>query len=162
MEVDVDDFVRQCLHCVDSKAGELDPCPLGQPIHREGIGEVSRFYFHHVGGGWPLGNHGVGNVARKSIFAINEDVSDYGWLESAAACPAAVTGETLLCSCAAMGVPRVSVRATARHFKNRTLQSAVEALDTPHRFAVANLTVDQCQDRACDTRDMAHFQGDSA
>lgn len=96
MEVDVGDFVRQCLHCVENKVGELEPCPLGQLIHGEGIGEVVCFYVHHAGSGGPLGNHGVGNVASKSIFAIDEDVSGSAWLESAAACPAAVTGKTLL------------------------------------------------------------------
>ena len=33
MEVHVTEFVKQCLHCMDSKAGEKIPRPLGDTVH---------------------------------------------------------------------------------------------------------------------------------
>lgn len=37
MVADVGDFVGQCLFCVDSKAGELKPPPLGELVHGDGV-----------------------------------------------------------------------------------------------------------------------------
>ena len=34
MEIHVTEFVKQCLHCMDSKAGEKIPRPLGETMHR--------------------------------------------------------------------------------------------------------------------------------
>ena len=43
MAADVRDFVKQCLHCVDSKAGEMVPRPFGETVHGTRVGEVLQF-----------------------------------------------------------------------------------------------------------------------
>lgn len=96
------------------------------------------FDFPHIRGGGPLGKHGVGNVASKHRHTIVEDVNGYVWLKPVEASTVAVTAETVLGWCVAMGVPRVSMNDTARHFKNQALRLVTEALGTSHRFAVAN------------------------
>ena len=43
MEVHVTGFVKQCLQCIDSKAGEKVPRPLGKTVHGTRTGEVLYF-----------------------------------------------------------------------------------------------------------------------
>ena len=40
IEEHVAEFVKQCLHCMDSKAGEKVPRPLGETVHGTRPGEV--------------------------------------------------------------------------------------------------------------------------
>lgn len=43
IEAEVDDFVRQCLHCVKSKVEKLELRPLGELMHGEEVGEAIAF-----------------------------------------------------------------------------------------------------------------------
>ena len=49
------EFVEQCLHCMDSKAGEKVPRPLGETVHGTRPGEVLYFDYLYVGDSGPLG-----------------------------------------------------------------------------------------------------------
>lgn len=40
MYEDVTEFVQQRLHCVDARAGNGVPCPLGEMLYGTEIGEV--------------------------------------------------------------------------------------------------------------------------
>lgn len=44
-------FVRQRLHCVDSRVGEVKPHPLGEVMHDEGLGKVIPFESPPIGAG---------------------------------------------------------------------------------------------------------------
>ena len=59
MEVHVTEFVKQYLHCMDSKAGEKIPRPLGETVHGTRLGEVLHFDFLYVGDSGPLGKDGL-------------------------------------------------------------------------------------------------------
>lgn len=48
----------------------------------------------------------MGSVVPEYLLVIVEDINACTWMEPAAACTAAVTAETLLRLCTAMGVPR--------------------------------------------------------
>ena len=48
IETDVGSFVKQCLHCIDGKAGILKPHPLGAVVHGKEVGEVLNFDFLHI------------------------------------------------------------------------------------------------------------------
>ena len=50
MESHVREFVRQCLRCVVTRAGEIVPRPYGETVHGTAPGEVFRFDFLYVGG----------------------------------------------------------------------------------------------------------------
>ena len=48
-------FVKQCLHCMDSKAGEKIPRPLGETVHGRRLGEVLHFDYLYMGDSCLLG-----------------------------------------------------------------------------------------------------------
>ena len=49
MKEDVAEFVQQCLHCVDSRAGNVVPRPLGGIFHGTEVGEVLHFDYLKIG-----------------------------------------------------------------------------------------------------------------
>ena len=49
MEEHVTEFVKQRLHCMDSKPGEKVPCPLGETVHGTRPGQVVHFDYLCVG-----------------------------------------------------------------------------------------------------------------
>ena len=59
MESHVREFVRQCLYCVDTRAGEIVPRPYGDTVHGTAPGEVDHFDFLYVGGSGPEGSEGL-------------------------------------------------------------------------------------------------------
>ena len=58
IEVHVTEFVKQCLHCMDSNAGEKIPRPLGETVHGRRPDEVLYFDYLHVEDSGPLGKDG--------------------------------------------------------------------------------------------------------
>ena len=58
-EEHVAEFVQQCLHCMNSKAGEKVPRPLGETMHGTRPGEVIHFDCLHLGASGPLGDDGL-------------------------------------------------------------------------------------------------------
>ena len=59
MEDHVKEFVKQCLHCMDSKAGEKVPRPLGETVHGTSPGEVVHIDYLYVGESGPMGGDGL-------------------------------------------------------------------------------------------------------
>ena len=49
MESHVREFVHQCLHCVDTRAGEIVPRPYRDTVHGTAPGEVVHFDFLYQG-----------------------------------------------------------------------------------------------------------------
>ena len=43
MEAQMREFVRQCLHCADTRSGDVVPRPLGKTVHGTAPNEVVRF-----------------------------------------------------------------------------------------------------------------------
>ena len=139
MERHVTEFVRQCLHCMDSKAGEKIPRPLGETVHGTRPGEVVHFDFLYVGESGPLGADGLEEVdGHKYILVMLDDVSNWVWLEPTGACTARLTAQHLLTWCKVLGVPDVFVSDTASHFKNHMMAELEKALGVERKFAVAN------------------------
>lgn len=95
-EAEVGEFVRQCLHFAESRAGEFRPRLLGDLVHGEGVGEIIYFDFLHIRAGGSSGKDGGGKVPNKYIFVIFEDASSYVWLKRAATCDSAVTAAASL------------------------------------------------------------------
>ena len=59
MESHVREFVRQCPHCVDVRAGEVVPRPHGDTVHGTAPGEVVHFDFLYVGSSGPEFSEGL-------------------------------------------------------------------------------------------------------
>ena len=49
MKEDEAEFVQQCLHCVDSRAGNVVPRPLGEILYGTEVGEVLHFDYLKLG-----------------------------------------------------------------------------------------------------------------
>ena len=139
MEAQVAEFVRQCLHCVDSKAGEMIPRPLGETVHGTRPGEVMHFDSLYVGESGPLGEDGLAESdGYKYILVLMDDLSNFVWLEPTESCTAAVTVQHLLTWCKTLGPPEVWVSDTASHFKNHVMRALEKALKLDRKFAVPN------------------------
>ena len=97
MENRISAFVRQCLHCVDSTAGELVPWPLGEGVHGSHPRQVLHFDYLHVGASKPMEQEGLNERdGFKYILVIMDDLSNFVRLEPAGACTAAVTAQHLV------------------------------------------------------------------
>ena len=139
MEVHETEFVKQCLHYMDSKAGENIPRPLGETVHGTRPGEVLYFDYLYVGDSGPLGKDGLDEGDRlKYILIMMDYLSNFVWLEPTESCTAASTAKHLLRWCKTLGAPEVWVSDNASHFKNRVTKTLEGALRVEHGFAVAN------------------------
>ncbi|CAM9641680.1 unnamed protein product, partial [Sphacelaria rigidula] len=138
VETHVREFVRQCLHCADSRGGDLVARPLGETVHGTTPNEVVYFDFLYVGESGPLASQDLSEDAGfRYILVIMDDLSNFVALEPVAVCTAESTAASLLNWCKTLGVPRVWVSDTATHFKNAILARLREALRVDHQFAVA-------------------------
>ncbi|CAM9685520.1 unnamed protein product, partial [Sphacelaria rigidula] len=139
IKTNVREFVRQCLHCADSRAGGFVPRPFGETVHGTTPNEVVHFDFLHVGESGPLASQGLSEDAGfRYILVIMDDLRNFVALEPVAVCTTAESIATsLLNRCKTLGVPRVWVSDTAKHFKNAISARLREALRVDHWFAVA-------------------------
>ena len=139
MERHVRDFVKQCFHCMDSKAGEMIPRPFGETVHGRRAGEVLHFDYLHVGKSGPLGPEGLDEPeGYVYLLIMMDDLSNFTWMEPTGACTATLTAKHLLNWCKTLGVPDVWVSDTASHFKNKTMNALETALGVNRRFTIAN------------------------
>ena len=53
------EFVRQCLHCADTRSGDVVPRPPGETVHGTAPNEVVHFDYLHVGGSGPQASQGL-------------------------------------------------------------------------------------------------------
>ena len=82
MEVHVTEFVKQCLHCMDLKAGEKIPQPLGEMVHGRRPGEIFHFDYLYVGDSGPLDKDGLDEGdGFKYILVMMDDLNNFMWLE---------------------------------------------------------------------------------
>ena len=74
-------MVKQCLLCIDSKAREKVPRPLGETVHDTRPGEV-HFGYIYVGASGPLGNDGLDeDRGYRYILVVMDDMSNWVLLE---------------------------------------------------------------------------------
>ncbi|CAB1109830.1 unnamed protein product [Ectocarpus sp. CCAP 1310/34] len=139
MDRDVKEFVQQCLHCMDSKSGEIVPRPFGETVHGKRPGEVLHFDYLHVGKSGPLGADGLDESdGYVYLLVMMDDLSNFAWMEPTGTCTARLTAQHLLNWCKTLGVPEVWVSDTATHFKNSVMDTLEKALGVERRFTVAN------------------------
>ena len=89
MESQVREFVRQCLHCADSRSGDVIPRPLGETVHGTAPNEVVHFDHLHVGESGSLSSQGLSEAGGfRYILVIMDDRSNYVCLEPVEVCTA--------------------------------------------------------------------------
>ena len=57
MEAQMREFVRQCLHCADTRSGDVAPRPLGETVNAPN--EVVHFDYFYVGENGPQASQGL-------------------------------------------------------------------------------------------------------
>ena len=82
MEKHVAEFFKHCLYCMDSKAGEKVPRPLGDTAHGTRPGEMVHFDYLHVGASGQLGDDSLDeDEGCRYILVMMDDISNSVWLE---------------------------------------------------------------------------------
>lgn len=77
MEMDVAEFVNQCLRCMNGKTEMLKLRLLGEIVHGTKVAEVIYFYFSHLGMGKAFGDNGISNEAIKNLLVLVNNMSSY-------------------------------------------------------------------------------------
>ena len=107
MKEDVTEFVQQCLHCVDSRAGNVVPRPLGEIFHGTEVAKVLHFDY------LKLGNSDDG---YSYVLVLVDGVSSFVSLQAAASCTSEVAARSILEWVSVLGTPEVFVSDGAPHF----------------------------------------------
>ena len=68
MEAQMREFVRQCLHCADTRSGDVVPRPLGETVHGTAPNEVAHFLLLACGREWPAS---FSRFARGCWFSVH-------------------------------------------------------------------------------------------
>ena len=74
MEKDIAKFVRQCLHCIDSKADNAMPRPLGDLVYGTEVGEVLHFDYLCLGESETLDAGSLVDGGYKNVLVLMDEV----------------------------------------------------------------------------------------
>ena len=133
MEKDIAKFVRQCLHCVDSKAGNAMRRPLGDQVHGTEVGDVLHFDYLSLGESDAIDTDGLVDRGYKHWRR-------FVWLEEAVSCSMEVAARSVLKWCASFGVPKAFTSDGGTHFTGQVMQMVSSRLRVVHHFGVANVS----------------------
>ena len=107
MEKDIAKFIRQCLHCTDSKAGNAVPRPLGDLVHGTKVDDVLHFDYLSLGESDAIDMGGLVDGGYKHVLVLMDDVSRFVWLEEAVSCSMEVAARSVLKWCLVWGAQGV-------------------------------------------------------
>ena len=140
MEKDRAKFVRQCLHCIDSKAGNALPRPLGNLVHGTDVGDVLHFDYLSLRESDAIDTSGSVDEGYKHVLVLMDDVSRFVWLEGAVPCSMNVAARSVLKWCALFGVPKAFTSDDGRHFTGQVMPMVSSRLGLVRHFGVANVS----------------------
>ena len=83
MEKDIAKLLRQYLHCIDSKASNAIPRPLGDIVYGTELGDVLNFDYLSLGKSDPIDTGGLVDGGYKHVLVLMDDVNWFVWLEEA-------------------------------------------------------------------------------
>ena len=92
MEAQMREFVRQCLHCADTRSGDVVPRPLDETVHGTALNKVVHFDYLYVG-----------ESGFRYILVITDDPSNFVSMEPVDFCTAEATAASLLTWCKTLG-----------------------------------------------------------
>ena len=141
MEKNLAKFVRQCLHCTESKAGNAMPRPLGDLVHGTEVADVLHFDYHlSLGESDAIDMGGLVDGGYKHVLVLMDDVSRFVWLEEAVSCSMEVAARSVLKWCASFGVPKAFTSDGGTHFTGQVMQMVSSRLGVVHHFRVADVS----------------------
>ena len=141
MEKNMAKFVRQCLHCTESKAGNAMPRPLGDLVHGTEVADVLHFDYHlSLGESDAIEMGGLVDGGYKHVLVLMDDVSRFVWLEEAVSCSMEVAARSVLKWCASFGVPKAFTSDGGTHFTGQVMQMVSSRLGVVYHFRVADVS----------------------
>ena len=75
MKAQMREFVRQCLHCADTRSGDVVPRPLGEMVHGTAPNEVVHFDYLYVGESAPQASQGWSEDSGFRYILVVMDLS---------------------------------------------------------------------------------------
>ena len=140
-EKDIAEFVRQCLHCVDSKAGNAMPRLLGDLVHGTEVGDVLHFDYLSLGKSDAIDTGGLVDGGYKYMLLIlMDDVGWFVWLEEAVSYSMEVAARSVLKWCALFGVPKAFTSNGGTHFTGQVMQMVSSRLGVVRHVGAANIS----------------------
>ena len=98
------EFVRQCLHCADTRSGDVVPRQLGETVHGTVPNEVVHFDYLYVGKSGPQASQGLPEAGGfRYILVIMNDLSNFVSMEPVEVCTAEATAASLPTWCKTLG-----------------------------------------------------------
>ena len=140
MEKDTAKLVRQCLHCVDSKAGNAMPRPLGDLLHGKEVSDVLHFHFLSLEEIDTIDTGGLVDGCYKHVLVLMDGVSRFVWLEEAVSCSMEGAARFVLKWCALFGVPKTFNSDGGTYFTVRVMKMVSSRLGVVYHFDVANVS----------------------
>ena len=140
MEKGIVKFVRQCIHCIDSKAGNNMPRPLGDLVHGTEVGDVLHFDYLNFGESEAIDTGGLVDRGYKHVPVLMDDVSRVVWLEDAVSCSMEVSARSVMKWWASFGVLKAFISDGGTHFTGQVMQMMSSRLGVVYHFGVANVS----------------------
>ena len=76
------EVVGQCLHCADTRSGDVVPLPLGETVHGTAPNEVVLFDYLYVGESGPQASQGLSEDGGfRYILVIMDDLNNFVSME---------------------------------------------------------------------------------
>ena len=129
MKEDATELVQQRLRCLDSQAGNVVPCPLGEIVHGTEVGEVLHFDCLKLK---------ESNDGYAYVLILMDEVISFVSLQPTASCTNKVAAMSILEWVAVLGIPEVFVSNRAPYFQNEKLKLVAAKLGASHRFSIAH------------------------
>ncbi|CAN0093861.1 unnamed protein product, partial [Ascophyllum nodosum] len=140
MEKDITEFIRQCLHCTDSKAGNAVPRPLGNLVHGTEVRDVLHSDYLSLGENDAIDMGVLVDRGYNHVLILMDDVRRFVWLEEAVSCSVEVAAHSVLKWCAMFGVPKAFTSDGGTHFTGQVMQMVSSRSGLIHHFGVANVS----------------------
>lgn len=128
MKDDVDEFLRQCIHCIITRTGEIIPRPMGAALHGTRPNEVLHVDYLYMG---------IGYDGLKYLLVIRDDLSSYIWIRATDSCTGEFAALVLSQWVAAFGNWQWLVTDQGSHFMNKLHTEMVTKFRTRKHFTTA-------------------------
>ena len=96
MEKDIAKLIRQGLYCIDSKAGNAMPRPLGDLVHGTAVGNVLHFDYIRLEESDAIDTGRLVDGGYKHVLVLMADVSRFVWVAKAVSCSMEVAARSVL------------------------------------------------------------------
>ena len=128
MRADVDEFLRQCLHCLPGKSGDRVPRPFGSTATPSKANEIIDFDYLFIGKSF---------CSFKYLLVIRDRMSGFTDFFPTEEPTAAHTSESLLEWFSRYGLSEIWVSDRGTHFLNRVIEDLAYKLHAQHHFHLA-------------------------